>query len=174
MQSNNVMYFFIDGYNLLFSWSEEKSSLENRRVQLVEWIQREFKRMRLEGTVVFDGSHRRDEESGRSYPSPLEIVFTPKGQSADEYIIERLEARKRKKTITVVTNDQGLRRHVRSFDAKTMSNNSFLIWLAKRERKRKAKKSVIFRESSFQEERLLKIFEERLKKSLDNNFESWE
>ena len=122
--------------------------------------------MRLKGALVFDGSHRRDEESGLSYQNPLELVYTPKGQSADEYIIEQLERLKNCKSITVVTNDQGLRKIAGALKANVQSNRSFLTWLAKRSKRKKGKLPVI-RETSQQIERLIKIFEERLKHDLE-------
>lgn len=160
------MYFFIDGYNLLFTCGEEGRSLQNQRDHLIQWIRSEFGNMRLKGALVFDGSHRRDEESGLSYQNPLELVYTPKGQSADEYIIEQLERLKNCKSITVVTNDQGLRKIAGALKANVQSNRSFLTWLAKRSKRKKGKLPVI-RETSQQIERLIKIFEERLKHDLE-------
>jgi len=157
------MYFLIDGYNLLFSWMEQKESIEKKRGLLVSWIQREFKRMNLKGIIVFDGSHRQEEESGLSYPSPMELAFTPKGQSADENILERVEAIKNRKNAIVVTNDRGLTRQASAFGAKVMTNSEFLDWLHKRATKKKAKDRRPAQETAYQIERLTKIFEERLK-----------
>ncbi|HEX2582656.1 MAG TPA: NYN domain-containing protein [Chlamydiales bacterium] len=156
------MYFLIDGYNLLFSWIEGKESIEKKRIRLIAWIQQTFRRMRLQGIIVFDGSHSRDEESGLAYPSPMELAFTPKGQSADENILERVEALKNRKSATVVTNDLGLKRQAGAFGAKTMSNDEFLDWLLKRAAKRKRKQATT-KESPQEIERLTKIFEQRLK-----------
>ena len=163
------MYFLIDGYNLLFSWIEGKESIEKKREHLVNWIQREFKDMHLHGIIVFDGAHKSDEESGLSYPSPMELAFTPKGQSADENILDRVEMLSNRKSATVVTNDQGLKRQAGAFGAKTMSNDAFLKWLLKRASKKKAKR-LPAKDSPQQIERLTKIFEEKLKK---DDFEDW-
>jgi len=159
--------YIIDGYNLLFNWSEETHSLEIRRAHLVGWIQQVFQQINQCGTIVFDGAHRRDEEYGLSYPSPMEVVYTPKGQSADQYIVEQAELIKNKKAIVVVTNDQSLKRHVSALGVNTMSNQAFLQWIVKRRSQKKGRKTVI-RETSYQVERLLKIFEERLKADLDD------
>ncbi len=137
------------------------------------WVKREFKRMSLHGIIVFDGSHRRDEESGLSYPSPMELAFTPKGQSADENILEKIEALKNRKNATVVTNDLGLKRQASAFGAKTMSNDEFLEWLLKRAVKKKVKRLPI-KDSPREIERLTKIFEERLLKDLTDDLGGWE
>ena len=156
------MYFLIDGYNLLFSWMEGRESIEKKRELLVRWVQGEFKRLKLRGIIVFDGSHRKDEESGLSYPSPMELAFTPKGESADENILARVESIKNRKSAIVVTNDLGLKRRVSAEGAKTMANDEFLEWLWKRAAKKKVKQRPA-QESSYQIERLTKIFEERLR-----------
>lgn len=95
----------------------------------------------------------------------MEVAYTPKGQSADLYIVEQLELPKNKEAFVVVTNDVMLKKHVSALGVKTMSNHAFLQWIMKRKQKKKAKKAPI-RESDAQIERLLKIFEERLKNDL--------
>jgi predicted RNA-binding protein with PIN domain len=167
------MFFLIDGYNLLFSCIEGRESIEKKRARLVLWIQREFKRMRLRGVIVFDGSHRRDEESGLSYPSPMECAFTPKGQSADENILERIEILKNRKDAAVVSNDLGLQRRVNAMGAKAMSNDQFLEWLLRRGAKKKSKRSPM-KDSPREIERLNQIFEERYLKNLTDDLEGWE
>jgi len=160
------MFFLIDGYNLLFSWLDTKESMEKKRARLVLWIQREFKQMKLHGIIVFDGAHRRDEESGLSYPNPMELAYTPKGQSADQYILDRVEALKNRKNAMVVSNDRGLKSQASAMGAKTMGNDEFIDWLLKRAVKKKAKQ-LPAKDSPYQIERLTKIFEERLKELTD-------
>ncbi len=167
------MYYFLDGYNLLFSWLESQKPLQSQRQKLIVWIQREFANMNLSGTIVFDGAHRRDEESGLSYPSPMEVVYTPKGQSADFFIIEKLSLMKSCKATTVVTNDAGLRRHAQSAGAKTQCNTAFLQWLIKKSKKKTRTKKTL-KETDAQIQRLTTIFEERIKKEVNDDLEGWD
>ena len=167
------MYFFLDGYNLLFTALESKLPLQKQRQHFVVWMQEEFAKGDLQGTIVFDGAHRREEESGLSYPSPLVVAYTPKGQTADEYIVEQLETAKNAKIITVVTNDAGLKRHAHATGAKTQSNATFLQWLIKRAKKKKPK-SQSLKETDYQIKRLVQIFEDRLKKGSVDDLEGWE
>ena len=161
------MYFLIDGYNVLFSWLEDNlGSIEKKRVRLVQWIQQEFKRLNLSGTIVFDGAHRREEESGLSYPTPLIVVFAPKGQSADDNILERIECFNNRKTVTVITNDQGLKRRSGALGANHLSNDAFFDWLFKKAIKKKSTRHAN-KDSPQQIERLLKIFEKRLQDELE-------
>jgi predicted RNA-binding protein with PIN domain len=160
------MYFYIDGYNLMFSLNGRSEKFPTLRTNLIRLLQRQFARFHLSGTLVFDGSHRRDEESGLSYPSPLIVAYTSKGESADSYIVHKLEEATHPKQHTVVTNDKGLHLHVQALGAKVLSNRDFIHWLEKRLEKRR-EKEVEPKDSKPNLDRLLKIFEERLKDSED-------
>lgn len=153
------MHYLIDGYNLIFSLVESKESLQTLRHRVIVALQKQFAKRKISGTLVFDGAHRRDEESGLSYSSPLTIAYTPKGQSADDYIVEMIERAKNPKLITVVTNDRGLAMHAKSHGAKVQPNDEFIHWLKKRKKKKIAEPT----ETQANIDRLLKIFEERLK-----------
>ena len=160
------MHYYVDGYNLIFSLIESKESLQSLRQKVVRLLQKRFALLGLQGTLVFDGSHRRDEESGLSYHSPLIVAYTPKGQSADEYIVERIGSSKNPKLATVVTNDRGLILHVASLGAKSLSNGEFIRWLKGKSKKKKAEE-IEPKDSQKNIDRLLKIFEERLKEDSD-------
>ncbi len=151
------MTYYIDGYNLIFTFIDSKDSLLQMRKKLVQFLQKRFAQMDLEGVIVFDGSHKRGEESGLSYPAPLIVAYTPKGQSADDYILEQIAG---KKQVTVVTNDRGLILHAKSLGAKVQSNSQFIQWIKK---KKKLKTVEEPKETRYNFERLLKIFEDRLK-----------
>ncbi len=153
------MFYLVDGYNLIFSLVEPNQNLRALRQKLIHSLQKQFARRKISGLLVFDGSHRREEESGLSYPSPLIVAYAPKGQSADAYICEHLETASHPKQITVITNDKGLGRHARSYGAKVQANEDFLLWLSKR--KKRAEKETP-RDTQQNIDRLLKIFEERL------------
>jgi predicted RNA-binding protein with PIN domain len=159
------MYYLIDGYNLIFSLIESKESLQIIRQKVIFDLQKKFAKRKISGTVVFDGAHKRDEESGLSYPSPLIVAYAPKGQSADEYIIEQLDRAPNSKRIVVVTNDRGLGRHAVSAGAKVQQNGEFIEWLNK---KKKRKTPLEVKETQQNIDRLLKIFEDRLKRNDDD------
>lgn len=109
--------------------------------------------------LVFDGFHRGDEESGRGYESPLEIVFTPKGLNADSFILEKITLTKNRKDIRVVTNDAGLTRQARSLGAHVQKNQAFVDYLKAKKKTAPEKNTV---DSAKNKERLQKIFEDRL------------
>src|SRR5690606_12624787 len=132
-----------------------------QRNKVIHALQKEFSKLNLSGTLVFDGAHRRGEESGLSYPSPLIVAYSPKGQSADEYIIELIDIAKKPKELTVVTNDRGLILHAKSHGAKIVSNKDFVHWI-RGKAKKKLKKEVEPVDTKENIDRLMKIFEERL------------
>lgn len=156
------MYYYLDGYNLLFTLADSKHTLASQRQSMIRFLQKHFALHKMDGLLVFDGRVRRGEESGRSYPSPLEVVYTPKGQSADAYILEQIELSKHPRQTTVVTNDRGLGLHARALGAKTMDTAAFVQWLTKRKRKKTSLKPEIV-ETKQNLERLLRLFEEKLK-----------
>jgi predicted RNA-binding protein with PIN domain len=154
--------YLLDGYNLLFTLTESDHPLANQRQKIVRFLQKKFASLKLAGIVVFDGKIRHGEESGRSYPSPLEVVYTPKGQSADAFIIEKLEMSSNPRQITVVTNDRGLIANARALGAKTIHNGEFIEKLLSRKNKANPVKADIA-DSKRNIERLLIIFEKKLR-----------
>lgn len=153
------MNYYIDGYNLIFTLIDSNETLQHLRQKLIRHLQKKFSQLHLSGVLVFDGSYRKGEESGLSYPSPLIVAYTPKGQSADQYILEQIEG---KKQVIVVTNDKGLTLQAKSLGAKVQSNEDFIRWLTKKKTKQK---EVEPKDTKQNIERLLKIFEDKLKES---------
>lgn len=152
--------YWIDGYNLIFSFFDSRESLQIAREKIIGYLQKKFASKNLLGMLVFDGAHRRDEQTGLGYKSPLIIAYAPKGESADEYIVEKIQIVENPKQITVVTNDKGLRIHAKSAGTRVMSNEAFIGWLKKKKGQREMKE---IKETPKNIERLEKIFEDRLK-----------
>ena len=160
------MIYLIDGYNLLFLFTS-KDSLKKQRNLLIEKIQKLFCEKNLLGILVFDGANRENEESGFAYASPLEIVYTPKRKSADEWIVDKIESSKKRSDFIVVTDDAGLKKNVRHLGANVMSREDFLLFIFKQKSLQDLSKKEV-KESSRSFERLLKIFTERLEKGIDD------
>lgn len=159
------MIYIVDGYNLLFFVLESKHDFATQRQSLINYLQKRFSSLHLKGMLIFDGAHRKEEESGLSYKSPLEIVYTPKGQNADSFIVEILSLSKNPKQITVVTNDKGLTRHARSMHAPVLTNQAFIQFLQKKGQKSVREKNIA--DSPKNIERLQNIFESRLENKED-------
>ncbi len=153
------MEYLLDGYNILFSLDNSSQGFKVQREKLIEYLQERFTALKLKGLLIFDGFHRKEEESGRSYKSPLEIIYTPKDQNADSFIVEKIQLSKNPKEFVLVTNDAGLKRHARALGSRVQPAQEFLLSLEKtapgtnQEKPRK--------ETTKNIERLLKIFEEK-------------
>lgn len=110
------MHYLIDGYNFLF-WQKDLmphwggSCLRTDRENLIQKLINRMDRGSFSCRLIFD-AHHTPEGLTLLRQTPLDIVFTPKGLTADEYILECLCATHLKKGYCVVTHDKGLQRKV--------------------------------------------------------------
>ncbi|WAC08302.1 MAG: NYN domain-containing protein [Thermodesulfobacteriota bacterium] len=103
-------HLIIDGYNLIRQSPEllhyEKQDLEKGRAMLLRRLIA-YQRIKHHSiTVVFDGWAEGDIFERRGKEGGIEIIFSRRGEKADE-VIKRLAAQK-KSEITVVTSDRDL------------------------------------------------------------------
>lgn len=125
------MQYIVDGYNLLFRILTSSVDLATRRQQIVENLNKKVKLLGIQVTIVFDSNYRL-EESTKSHFEALEIQFTSRGITADEWIIEKVQKIANPETIIVVTSDKKLGLIVRSASVKTESIEEFVTTLNKR------------------------------------------
>lgn len=132
------MRYFIDGYNLLFkeAWGRHSSSLELARKTLIEELDSLAQTLRLDLIVVFDAPLQSD-DIRRGHYNSLEIIFTARGQTADEYLVEVASAYQ--KGVIVVTSDRGLAYRVKGSGAQVESVHDFIAHLRKKWRNKLAK-----------------------------------
>lgn len=112
--------------------------------------------------IIFDSAEQMKPYAQCAHCEHLDVLYAPKGQTADQYILELVEISRTPKILTVVTSDTGLARQCQYLGAQTLSIEEFIQLIVKRGKK------GICRPPSFQEtpaeiERLLIIFEKRLK-----------
>lgn len=158
-------HYLIDGYNLLFKLKQIKGTLELRRSELLIQLNRSISARNLSVTIVFDAQYVDPGESIRTHFDKLEIVYTAKGQTADEYILQQLYNLHRCDHETVVTSDLELGKRAHLLGAKVELISTFLEYLFKEKGKKKGFDKGLLRENSREMERLKKIFEERLKEN---------
>lgn len=161
------MHYLVDAYNLLFRFLKKGKSLEDRRRQLIEEINRAAQALNLQITLVFDGADDYQSYPTRGHFDCLELVYTSKNKTADEYISEEVIHSKNAAEITVVTNDRELASRCKDHHAKIKTIDGFIGFLSKKKAKKKKSSpstSRIFNESSSEFARLLAIFEKRLNK----------
>jgi uncharacterized protein len=101
---------FVDGYNVISSWSElremKEHSFEAARQKLIDYLQNYATYKGYRVIIVFDahmvvGSlQKRDKISDN-----LLVVYTKEGETADSYIEKAVDSIGRKKEVFVVTSD---------------------------------------------------------------------
>lgn len=125
------MRYLIDGYNLIFSLDEEESSLQESRELIINKLKKLSTVLSATFTVVFDAAHD-DSEWNRSHTGDLEIIFTERGETADECIIDEVRRAKTPAAITVVTSDKGLSLEAKTLGAQTKKSCAFLSWSSRK------------------------------------------
>ncbi len=156
------MYYLIDGYNFLFRIDgSKKSPLEERRESLIHVLNEKLTPFKGRVAIVFDSAEQMREFPQCAILSHLEVIYAPKGQTADTYIIELVEQRKSPRTITVVTSDSGLAHQCRHIGTEILSIDDFIAFVIKKNTKRSPVEPS-YCESKKEIERLRKIFEDRL------------
>lgn len=131
------MHYYIDGYNLLFraSWNSSKKTLEGQRQALIEMLDRYASLLHLNVTVVFDAPLQ-TEEWKRCHFRSLEIIFTSRGESADDFLITHFERLLEPKKTCLVSSDKRLAMKAKGFGIRAETVEEFLAWLKKRARKK--------------------------------------
>ncbi len=163
------MHYLVDAYNLLFCALKKGKSLEARRQQVIKEINAAASVLNLRITLVFDGAGEVLSYPRRGHFDQIELVYTLKNTTADEYILDEVMAAKTPCQITVVTNDRPLAARCKDHRACTQSIDAFLSFLSQRKSKKKKRSQGSereFQESSSEFMRLLAIFEKKLNEEL--------
>lgn len=132
-------YIIIDGYNVLY-WLKEKLQKELNRDSLISLLGKLHRKKLI---VVFDSKQSNlFLFSVKKSSSGVKIIFTEPDKSADEKIEELVRKSKNPQNITVVSNDRGLHRRVRSYHAKVCFVEDFLKSILEEKKKIKDETNV--------------------------------
>lgn len=159
------MHYYIDGYNFLFRLQgKAKTALERKRQSLIDLLNEELSSAHLHVSIIFDSSEQIKDYAQSFRLSHLEIIYAPRNQTADEYIVELIENKKNPKMYTVVTSDTALARECKQNGTYVLSIEEFsALIVTKKQKKQKSSLKSSHKEVPSQMKRLLQIFEERLK-----------
>lgn len=154
------MHYLIDGYNLFFYLTSNSPTNANRK-ELIETLEKLTYNANLNTSIVFDS--RSDVASNYAsildYES-LQVIYSARDQSADEYIIEFIYTVKEPKTYCIVTNDNAIKTHVKERGARTHNIDTFIKLLKPKARMQSyEKKEAPLTE--YENHALLEIFERR-------------
>lgn len=127
-----ALHLIIDGYNLIRQSPEllrhEKKGLEKGRAMLLRSLTA-YQRIKHHAiTVVFDGWAEGDVFERRAKEGRIEIIFSRRGEKADDVI--RRHAAQKKGAITVVTSDRDLGYSCASEGCTIISSPEFLARMA--------------------------------------------
>lgn len=125
------MHYYVDGYNLIFRTLVSGESLQNRRERLIADLSDKIELLKLDTTLVFDSQYQSTEATRHHYKN-MEIYYTDKAETADDYIIKSVKNSTRKNQLTVITSDLQLAWRVRREGALTMLVEEYLDWLQRR------------------------------------------
>jgi predicted RNA-binding protein with PIN domain len=159
--------YLIDGYNFLFRIAKSRAEFKSNREEFIESLNDLVSALKLNAIVVFDNSDPSARLPTRGHFDALEIIYTTKELSADDYILEKVDASKYPERITVVTSDRDLAAGCKALKANTLTVEAFVAFLFKKKRSRKKKtasatvKPLRLRNSDREIARLLEIFEKR-------------
>jgi predicted RNA-binding protein with PIN domain len=124
------MHYFIDGYNLLFRLVHNNGNLQSQREAIILDLNQKISLVKIDVTVVFDAAFQMGDRS-RSHYDKIEILFSAKGETADDYIVDEIINHSYPQQETVVTSDKGLAWRIRSSSAHTETVEEFILWLNK-------------------------------------------
>lgn len=121
------MHIIIDGYNLIRQSDTlrryERLSLEAGRNALIRSVSHYKKQRGHKVTVVFDGWQGGPVEEERDKLSGIDIIYSRKGEKADE-VIKRM-VQERAEEIVVVTSDRGIADFVSRRGGTAISSQEF-------------------------------------------------
>lgn len=135
------MHYYIDGYNLLFAlFGPHMTDFASRRDWLIQSLNVKVEPLGLDISLVFD-SHFCEGTGSRSHFHHLEILYTPKGVTADDFIIKKIKKSDDPTKILLVSNDRELTLRARNLLAGTQRVDEFTNWLDRRYKNKTQKKS---------------------------------
>lgn len=151
------MRYVIDGYNLLFQISF--SSLTQSRTEILSVLKEHAKDFKGQLIIVFDGQNHAP-DIVRTHTGKLEVIYTAKNQTADQFIEDELVCFC-PSDLTIVTDDEKLAKNIRRKKVRTISIEEFLTFLDKKRKSKNPEKEKPSSEGTLEMKRLLKIFESK-------------
>lgn len=125
------MHYLVDGYNFMFRVAYDEEDLQKQREKIIHSLNLKMGFLGLKATLVFDAQYQ-PEGIQRSYYDALEIVYTSRGETADDCILNFVKESATPSRFTIVTSDKKLARLAERLGAKVDSSEHFNSWLTKR------------------------------------------
>lgn len=127
-------WVIVDGYSVTHAWPQLRKlsgrSLEHQREMLLRVLQQYADHSGRRVTVVFDGYAAKHKPAVVAAGRDLEVIFSPRGKTADEVIERTVSQTERRSLILVVTSDNVERQIVETLGAQTVSAEMFQVEVA--------------------------------------------
>lgn len=160
------VHYWIDGYNLLFRLTKNYQELRQNERNILTSLNEAILQLNYSVTVILDGREKDPPEAVRRNLDSLALIYTPFHQTADDYILEMVDAASHPEKQTVVSSDLELLHKARQKGARGLTVEQFLSKLVHKKKKKKGEPPAKeFRDTQADLDRLLKIFERRLGES---------
>ena len=158
----NKAHYLIDGYNLLF-WllRGESPFLRKNRERAIAQLADLFEFLPFRITLVFDSHKEREHSPLPGHFRYLEIIYTDRDQSADDYILQMIATSPKPQQIILITSDRELASQARARGAR-VEDRSHLFSLIKRKKGGEEPSEEMPVDSRREIQRLLRIFKEKL------------
>jgi predicted RNA-binding protein with PIN domain len=129
----------VDGYNVIHADPDLKRTMQKdpqgARRALIRRLAKYLENKSVQLSVVFDG-HGGITDVDVEIPGKLQILFSPEGQSADELILEIMEASSHPRRYIVVTSDVAdIGRAAGALGAEVVASQEFLSRIRPHERR---------------------------------------
>lgn len=158
------MRYLIDGYNLFFKLQEELLPLEEKREAFIRLLDEVVGELKLQTLIIFDSHYHNSKHfASKRKLINIEVSFSPKNLSADEYLLELLEWDS--KNTTLVSSDRELSKKGFFLGAKILSIEGFVNFILKKQKKNSPKGKPTMQESKANFDRLHEAFKKKLDES---------
>jgi len=119
------MRYFIDAYNLIGTMTSIELSDPQKEEKLIRFFNNRYSLPNDRFMLIFDGN--RLEWMGSQYQKgQCFCYFTPKGETADDYIIQKITNTSNRSSITVVSSDNAIIRVAKHKKVKMLRSQQFL------------------------------------------------
>lgn len=128
-RKNVKPYYIVDGYNIIFAWTELSElaavNIDSAREALIEVLQNYSAYKKVGMTVVFDGYKVSGNPGTKQRYGELEVVYTKEAQTADRFIEEAVYRMNGDFDVTVVTSDRPVQMAAMGDGAAGLSSRDF-------------------------------------------------
>lgn len=99
-------HLLIDGYNIIKRNAFDTADIEGARRRLIDELSRYGRERQIRITVVFDAAGGSSTSRQREGHRGVEVVYTRRGETADDVIVEAIRARRA--GLVVATSDRAI------------------------------------------------------------------